>query len=442
MTMRWISTEEAPARRWVERTDVVEGTGDWRLAVTDRVGQTIKGFGGCFNELGWEAFIRLRPDHQDTLMAALFDQEEGCGFTFCRMPIGASDYASEWYSLSETPGDYQMKHFSIERDRKGLIPYIKHALAVQPQLGIFASPWSPPIWMKTRKTFNHGRLRWEDPVLRAYALYFRKFVEAYRAEGIPVEQVHVQNEPRSDQKFPSCMWTGWQMRDFIRDYLGPTFAAVGLDCEIWAGTFEKCGGGSDPDGESGSYADWAHTILSDPAARHYVGGIGYQWAGKAEVQRTHLAWPEVPIVQTENECGDGRNTWGYAQYVFDLAWHYLTNGAVAYTYWNMILPEGGASTWGWTQNSLVCIDEEDQAVYNPEFYVLKHFSHFVRPGAVRLEVEGPWAAFAVAFRNPDGSTAVVMANHENAEAEVVLEAAGTTQTCRMAPRSFNTWLFD
>jgi glucosylceramidase len=151
--------------------------------------------------------------------------------------------------------------------------------------------------------------------------------------------------------------------------------------------------------------------LSDPAARRHVGGISYQWAGKSAVQRTRMAWPEMPIIQSENECGDGTNTWEYAQYVFDLIHHYVTNGADAYVYWNMALPPGGRSTWGWPQNSMITVDPVKKSVtYNPEFYVLKHFSHFVENGAGVVLLSGEWAANAAAFRNPNNTMVYIVRN--------------------------------
>src|ERR1700739_629386 len=110
--------------------------------------QTIDGFGGCFNELGWQALLTLSADKRDAVMHALFDSKTGCGFEFGRMPIGASDFAKSWYSLDDTPDDYALAHFNIERDEQCLIPYSKAGLAVNPKLKIWGSAWSPPAWMK------------------------------------------------------------------------------------------------------------------------------------------------------------------------------------------------------------------------------------------------------------------------------------------------------
>ncbi len=200
-SVRWIAT--TPATPWVEQPlpAAAPAGATLRLSGTDH--QTWEGFGGCFNELGWIALAGLDDTARRRVLGLLFDPADGCRFTFCRMPIGANDYAAAWYSLDETPDDFALTDFSLDRDRGCLIPYIKAAMAWQPALTLFASPWSPPTWFKFPRAYNYGTMIWQPDYLDAYARYFLKFVQAYRAEGINVTQVHVQNEPVADQKFPS-----------------------------------------------------------------------------------------------------------------------------------------------------------------------------------------------------------------------------------------------
>ncbi len=398
MEARAVVTTSAAAWRESEPRPAAGGGAHLRLGAGRA--QTWEGWGGCFNELGWIALSALPAARRDAVLRALFDPRDGCRFGLCRVPVGASDYAAEWYSHNETPGDLAMRHFSIARDREHLLPYLRAAQALRPDLRLFASPWSPPAWMKFPRAYNHGTLVWEPANLRAYALYLALFVEAYAAEGLPVVQVHPQNEPAADQKFPSCLWSGAQLRDFIRDHLGPVFTERGLDTEIWLGTLNM----DDYDGV-------VNTVLSDERAHALVAGVGLQWWGGRMAQRVRAAWPEKRILQTENECGDGRNTWAYAHHVFGLVQHYLANGAVGYAYWNMVLQPGGASTWGWKQNAMITADPASGDVtFNPEFYVMKHFSRFIGPGAVRVEVSGPLSANAVAFEHAGGRRVAVVAN--------------------------------
>lgn len=293
--------------------------------------------------------------------------------------------------------------------------------------------------MKSPRAYNYGTLRWEPEILKAYALYFVKFVQAYKEEGIPIHQVHVQNEVVADQKFPSCVWTGEQLREFIRDYLGPAFEEAGLDTEIWLGTIN-----GDFEGlftkSSSDYDSIAAPALSDPEASKFIKGVGYQWAGKYALQQTVQSYPEKRYMQTENECGDGSNSWTYAQYVFDLYRHYFVNGTNAYIYWNMVLEPEGKSTWGWKQNAMITA-EADQAVYNPEYYVMKHFSHFVLPGANRLETAGEWTGLSVSFQNKDGSVIVVLQNPFSETKEAVISVKGRTYIFKVEAQSFNTMQF-
>ena len=426
MKFDWISS--SPATQWAQHLPPAITTAPPTLTSDPAPLQTWKGFGGCFNELGWIALQLLSAEDRNTVLRDLFSPDGGCGFSYCRLPIGANDYSESWYSHDEAPGDFAMSRFSIERDHRHLLPYIEAACHYQQRVFLFASPWSPPTWLKHPQAYNHGKLIWKPEYLTAYALYFARFVQEYAKKGLRIDAIHVQNEPNSDQKFPSCVWTGEQMRDFIRDYLGPMFQKEGLDCQIWAGTIERV-----------DVNAWAQTILSDEKARHYISGVGYQWAGKGAVQRTHMAWPEVPIIQTENECGDGSNTWDYAHYVFDLIHHYVSNGAEAYVYWNMVLQNGGISTWGWKQNSMIGVDPETAGFqYNPEYYVMKHFAAFIEPGAQVLKLKGPWSGNALAFRKRDGRLVYVIHNPFGDSHPVRIAGKTGTLEVLMEPCSLNT----
>jgi glucosylceramidase len=425
-TVRWVATTRYPEEKWLG-CPVSPKVGRANLALTGSKHQAIQGFGGCFNELGWIALRSLTPAERAKVLRELFHPTEGCRFSLCRLPIGASDYAADWYSHNETPGDFAMREFSIARDREHLLSYIKSALKFRKDLKLFASPWSPPTWMKRPEVYNYGTFIMERRYLDAYALYFRRFVEAYRKEGVTVHQIHPQNEPLADQKFPSCLWTGRDMARFIGQHLGPALERASPDCEIWLGTLN-----------TDDFNGWPRTVLSDPEAARYVRGVGLQWAGKGQAKLIHETFPGLPLMQTENECGDGQNTWEYAEYVFRLIRHYLGNGVGAYVYWNMVLEEEGRSTWGWKQNSMITVlPEWKMALFNPELYVMKHFSHFVDPGAVRLGLCGEWTGNALAFENPDG--AVVLVVHNPFDKAQTLGFDGRFRA-KLAPRSFNTFV--
>lgn len=430
MMYEWMASR--PGATWQKQPTPPRGSAACTLSGSSGPAQRWKGFGGCFNELGWKALQRLDAATRDHVLRDLFATDGGCGFNYCRLPIGANDYAESWYSHHEQPGDFDLRHFSVARDEQGLIPYLEAARRYQPGLFLFASPWSPPAWMKQPPVYNHGVLIWTPEYLTAYARYFVRFVQEYARRGIRIDAVHVQNEPNSDQKFPSCVWTGEKMRDFIRDYLGPMFQREQLDCQIWVGTLERA-----------EVRSWAHLILSDERARPFVAGVGYQWAGKGAVQRTRMAWPEVPLIQTESECGDGQNSWEYAHYVFHLIHHYLTQGVEAYAYWNMVLPAGGESTWGWKQNAMISVDmERGTCTWNPEFYVMKHVAACVPPGSQMLRLAGRWSGHALAFRRVDGRDVYLLHNPYDTTVEVALGGRAGSHRFALAPQSFHTIVAD
>lgn len=213
-----------------------------------------------------------------------------------------------------------------------------------------------------------------------------------------------QNEFNSDQVFPSCTWTAAGLTEFVGKYLGPEMKKQNV--EVMFGTMER---------PAEALVD---TILTNEPARQYVTGVGFQWAGKDAIPGIHERYPEMTLYQTEQECGNGKNDWKNCIHSWGLMKHYLTNGANAYMYWNTSLDEGGISTWGWKQNSLVSVDTTNNTFkYNHEYYLLKHVSHFVQPGAKLLETSGSFDNL-LAFINPDSSIILVMQNEQKTDRQI------------------------
>lgn len=379
----------------------------------------MEGFGGCFNELGWTSLSALSEGDRETVMHELFDPKAGARFTYCRMPIGANDFALDAYSYDEIKGDFQLEHFSIEHDRKTLVPFIQAALKQQPQLRVWASPWTPPSWMKRNgfyaeakampgSGFKENGIR-DDQVghegedmfiqepryFEAYARYFGRFVDAYRAEGIRVGMVMPQNEFNSAQNFPSCTWTPAGLARFLHA-LGPEMTKRGVD--VFFGTDER----GDP--------RLVEAVMADAEASKYIKGVGMQWAGKGALPAVAQEFPKLVVFQSEQECGNGENSWSYTSYCWQLMKLYFRNGASGYMYWNISTNKGGMSTWGWRQNALVSVDPEAKTYkYNHDYYLLKHLTHYVEVGATRVETSGT-CDDALGFRNPDGTVVVLLRN--------------------------------
>ncbi|WP_199270202.1 glycoside hydrolase family 30 protein [Algibacter sp. L3A6] len=449
LAVSWVSSTENSV--WTEKKYeliINKEIADILISIdTNKQEQEITGFGGCFNELGWDALGMVTPEEKQQILNDLFSQAEGCKFSLCRMPIGANDYAVDWYSHNETEGDFAMKNFSIDRDKKRLIPYIKEAQKINPDVAVWASPWCPPSWMKHSKhyackynpEFNDLPEEWssteelvsrfitEPAYFEAYALYFSKFVQAYAEEGIDISAVHVQNEYNSAQNFPSCVWKPEDLGIFIADYLGPKFKSEKLDTEIWLGTVER------------PQIERVSDIVEYKNAEDYVKGIGFQWAGKGAIEAVHAKYPDMQLMQTETECGDGSNDWKAAEYTFNLMKHYFENGANSYMYWNMVLDETGKSQWGWKQNSMISIDSKTKAIkYNPEFYLMKHLSAFVAPGSVKLAASGD-TNNALAFYNKANNEVTVLAYNNTSEAqELALNINNEIVKVALDGKSFNT----
>lgn len=410
---------------------------------TNKIQQTIEGFGSCFNELGWESLSLLSAKDREGIMKELFSPEIGANFVLCRMPIGANDFALDWYSYNETENDFEMKNFSIKNDKKTLIPFIKNAQKYYPDLRIWASPWCPPSWMKYNKHYasssadNNGlpedrqgfegtdMFIQEDSYLKAYALYFSKFIDAYKTEGINIFAVMPQNEFNSAQIFPSCCWTAKGLANFIGEYLGPAMDEKGV--EVMFGTMER---------PNELLVD---TIMTNSASKDFITGIGFQWAGKDALPKLYKKYSGIKLYQTEQECGDGKNNWEGAMYSWDLMKHYLNHGITGYMYWNTSLMQGGISRWGWAQNSLVVVNEDGSFVYTPEYYVMKHASHFVMPGAKKIELEGLYND-ALAFVNPDKSIAVIICNKSENAKLLTIKVNNQVYTPSLKANSLSTLL--
>jgi glucosylceramidase len=449
--LEWIATTETNS--WVSKskevTCVNESSAYSVEILKNKTFQTIEGFGACFNELGWTSLQKLTAEDQATIMQELFEPGYGANFNITRKPVAANDFSREWYSYNETEGDFEMTSFSIANDFETLIPFIHSAKEFNPELKIWASPWSPPTWMKWNKHYACA-LPWEglaeqfhnllppdrqgaegtnmiiteDAYLKAYALYFAKYIEAYHAEGIDISMIMPQNEFNSCQIFPSCTWTSAALATFIGEYLGPAMDSLGV--EIYFGTIER---------PSEALVD---TILNDPKASAYIKGLGFQWAGKDALPGLNQRYPELKKYQTEQECGDGKNDWKHLEHAWSLMKHYLGNGANAYLYWNISLEEGGYSRWGWQQNSLVTVDPDNRTYrFNHEYYLMKHFSHFVKPGAIRVDTRGEFNNI-LAFMNTDKSIVAVLYNDLNEDKSVFLKVGGKTLKATLSARSINT----
>jgi len=424
----------APGAYWKTDGAISEATGASADVTIDDAAtmqaQIWEGFGGAFNELGWSVLSMLDADDRDRALSLLYGTD-GARFTFGRIPIGASDYAMDRYTLDETADDLSLAGFSIERDAMKLIPYVKAALAVKPSIRLWASPWTPPTWMKQGpfssgsmdSAFDGGAMKSDDATLSAYAQYLIQFVKAYAAQGIAVEAISPQNEPSYTGTYPTCAWSPATYANFVGQHLGPAVASAGIPAKIVLGTLN--GGGAD--------VAIANTVLGDPDARRYVQALGYQWGMVSRVGDSKRF--NLPIWQTEHRCGNypweapfdsamAPNDHAYAVESWGLIRDWIKTGATAYSAWNMVLDTVGVgidTSRVWPQNALLAVDTAAKTLsVTPTYYVFRHLSQFVAPGARVVATRG---GDALAFKNADGSIVTVIYNGGAAKT-LTLDAAG------------------
>jgi glucosylceramidase len=433
----------APGAYWKAGTlTSVTTTAD--MTVTDTTTyQTWDGFGGAFNEMGWDDLMQLSAADRDRAIKLLFDATDGAHFVFGRIPIGASDYALTRYTLNETANDTAMANFSIAHDRTLLIPYVKAALGVNANLRLWASPWTPPTWMKTTSgtvsgaactntgstPYDGGCMKDDTATLQALALYLAKFVQEYGKEGIKIEAVHHQNEPGYATGYPSCLWSPALYTKFIGTYLGPTFASQGVTAAIYLGTMSN--------NDSGKDGTIVTTVNADATASPYIKGYGLQWNMLPVV--SSLTSKNLPILQTEHKCGNypwetatfksdkAPNDHAYAVETWGLIRDWVKANVNSYSAWNMVLDTVGTGIDAgrrWPQNALLTVDRTAKTLTaTPAYYVFRHFSQYVAPGAKRVATSGT-ALDMLAFKNADGSIVAVLYNSGTAARTTTLSIGG------------------
>jgi glucosylceramidase len=378
------------------------------------VHSNLSGIGGAFNEQGGEAFMTLPEEDRKVLSEALFNPTMGSGFSFCRTAVGASDFGLDAYSYSETAEDYEMKYFSVERDEKSVIPFILAATKENPAMQIFASPWSPPGWMKELGTMDGGEenpsanvLKSDPNIYKAYGLYFSKYVQEYAKRGVRINRLIVQNETDMNPKYPGCDMLPEQMSELISDYIAPQFYQDGIKTEIWAGSFR------------GKRSD-AQNFMKLKDAKD-ADGVGLQYCGPNVMKELRAKYPDLKMMHTEGRCENGNNTMKQARNRFGEVAFWINGGSENFCYWNIALNEESKSGWDWKQNSLIKIDRKaGEIIYNPDFAPIALLSRYIRPGDKSLKVETPKGSHAIAISNNDRLVVFVQNNEKTAQAKTLM----------------------
>ncbi len=434
-----------------------------------------RAWGTCFNELDLDAIRLLTPEEQDKIMHDIFAPDGDLRFTRGRLSMNANDYSRAWYSCDTVAGDFALKYFNIEHDKENVIRLIKMAQRWQPKMTFWVSPWSPPSWMKINQDycvasspfntqpkekdyllfddggvpdpdemqFNDGQRGHLFPrklasqnyfiqdqrYLQAYANMFCKFIDLYAAEDIPIDMVMYQNEAYSYTPYPGCAWTAEGTIKFNKEYLAPALKEKHPEVKLYVGTFNT------------NRQDYVQRIVN--GLQGCVEGLGFQWEGRENLDFMREKHPDLHMVSSESECGNGQMDWRAGEHTFYLLHEYIGRGCDEYYNWNFILCDQGRSAWGWKQNALVQVRSANRTYrYTPEYYAYKHFSHFVEPGSTLLAFcpmkEG---LQAIVFRRPDNRRVVICGNAGNEAKSISIEMAkGKYLNATLAAHSFNTFV--
>jgi glucosylceramidase len=456
---------------WQTGTIAAATAGTPTITVNDsQTHQKFLGFGGSFNEKGWSNLSQLSASDQAKAMALLFDAKDGANFQYGRVPIGANDYSVTMYSEDDTANDTSLASFSITEDEKYIIPYIKAAMAVNPNIHFWGSPWSPPGWMKTggdgTLSLNHGTMKNDSATFTAYANYFVKWVQAYAGENITIESIGPQNEPNYSEAYPSCQWKGADYSKFVGQFLGPALQTAGLGTSVLLGTMSRNDTNS---GTGESDQTVVTTVLGDATAMGFIKGFGLQWnmMQSGAFIPSGVGSSSLPKWQTEHKCGNyswggaaygqtynsskAPNDFAYAEESWGNIHDWLTAGVSVYSAWNMVLDPIGMSVANWPQDTLIVADPSAmQLSPKPAYYAFRHFSQYTQPGATRVGTTGDVTCSgdgigkcgsgiaAIAFKNPDNTHVVVLFNNQSSAAQVVLAVGSGNLAFTMAATSFAT----
>ena len=407
--------------------------------------QTILGIGGALTDASAETYAKLPAARQRELLEAYFDPHKGIGYTLGRTHIHSCDFSSASYTYVKED-DKELASFSVEHDRQFRIPFTKQAIAAAGgKLTLFASPWSPPAFMKTNNDMLHGgKLRPE--FRQAWANYYTKFIKAYEKEGIPIWGITIQNEPMATQTWESCVYSAEDERDFLKHYLGPTMRKAGLgDRKIIAWDHNR-----------DLIFQRVSTILSDAEAAKYVWGIGYHWyepwSGGDQmfdnVRLVHETFPDKKLLFTEGTADSFKpqeiSSWRLGEMYGRSMINDFNCGAVGWTDWNILLDEhGGPNHVGNFCFAPVHADTTTGALtYTNSYYYIGHFSKYVRPGARRIACSPSRSALlAAAFINPDGKVSVVVMNRGDQKVAYHLWVDGNAAEVSSLPHSIQTLVF-
>ena len=431
--------------------------------------QTITGFGGAFTESSAYLLNQMSPEKRDQIIKAYFSND-GAAYSLTRTHMNSCDFSLSNYSYTAVEGDTELEHFSIDHDKDDLIPMIKAAQeASKDGFKLFGSPWTAAPWMKDNNSWVGGKLKPE--YYNTWALFFSKYADAYKAEGIDIWGFTVENEPMGNgNNWESMVFSPEEMTLFVQKYLGPTLEAKGQEDLVILGF----------DQNRGDLKEWVDVMYKDEVSSKYYDGTAIHWYESTydyfpeELQYAHHKAPNKHLIQAE-ACVDSEvpawkdDAWYWAKEATDWGFDWrepakkylhpkyapvnryardiigcLNNWVDGWVDWNMVLDRQGGPNWfkNWCVAPIIVDTEQDEVYLTPLYYVMSHFSKFIRPGAVVIGAESSDTDLMVtASKNPDGSIAVVVFNEGHSEKYFNLNLFGQTHSLSVSPQALQTIIF-
>lgn len=370
--------------------------------------QSLIGFGGAFTEAAGYVYSKVSRDIQHQIMRDYFS-EDGLNYVLGRCPIDSCDFALENYSAVTDPQDKELEGFSLKRDAQYIFPLLNDAKKVKNDISLILSPWSPPAFMKSNGEKNNGGYLLPE-YYRTWAKYICKYIQSYKDYGYQVFAVSVQNEPNAQQRWDSCLYTPEQEKDFVRDHLGVALSEEGLNnirIIIWDHNKERL-------------FDRTDEICSDTKANQYVGAVGFHWYSGDHfeaIELLHRKYPDKLLLFTEgcieyskfSANSQLKNAQMYAHEIIGN----VNSGMSAFIDWNLFLDKkGGPNHAGNFCDAPIMLDYENgKVIHNLSYYYIRHFSRYIKPGAVRIGYSRYTSQLEVtAFKNPDGNIVAVIFN--------------------------------
>ncbi|CAI8380811.1 MAG: Uncharacterised protein [Flavobacterium sp. SCGC AAA160-P02] len=428
--------------------------------------QIITGFGGAFTESSAYLLNKLSKKNRNRILKAYF-AKEGANYTLTRTHMNSCDFSLTNYSYTPVAGDKELKHFSIKEDMDDIIPMIKDAKEISEDgFKIIASPWTAAPWMKDNNSWVGGKLLPE--YYDTWALFFSKYLDAYKAEGIDIWGFTVENEPHGNgNSWESMHYTPKEMTDFVQFHLGPKLEADGYGDKIILGYDQNRAG----------IKEWVDEMYRDEEASKYFDGTAIHWYESTydyfpdALQYAHKKTPNKYLIETEG-CVDSEvpkwqdDDWYWRKESTDWGWDWaskedkhlhpkyapvnryardiigcLNNWVDGWIDWNMVLDTQGGPNWfkNWCAAPIIVDPKNDEVYFTPLYYTMAHFSKYIRPKAQIIDVENSDTSLMVtAAKNPDGSIAVIIFNETAMEKNFKLSLGKKSTNISISPQAIQT----